>query len=92
MSDLDVPATKRDLLDFATKQDVRDLRQDLRHELDKLNVKIDAYWTASDSSCAKTALPIARVQPFPFPLAEPVGAEAPRRWRFEMHPIQLRRI
>jgi hypothetical protein len=48
MSDLDTPATKRDLLDFATKQDVRDLREELRHELDKLNVKIDAYWTASD--------------------------------------------
>ncbi|HJY45828.1 MAG TPA: hypothetical protein VJ301_14495 [Propionibacteriaceae bacterium] len=48
MSDLDAPATKRDLLDFATKQDIRDLRQDLRHELDKLNVKVDAYWTASD--------------------------------------------
>ena len=48
MSDLDAPATKRDLLEFATKHDVQDLRQDLRHELDKLNVKIDAYWTASD--------------------------------------------
>jgi hypothetical protein len=44
MSDLDAPATKRDLLEFATKQDIRELR----HELDKLNVKIDAYWTASD--------------------------------------------
>jgi hypothetical protein len=44
MSDLDTPATKRDLLEFATKQDIRDLR----HELDKLTVKIDAYWTASD--------------------------------------------
>jgi hypothetical protein len=44
MSDLDAPATKRDLLEFATKQDIRDLR----HELDKLTVKIDAYWTASD--------------------------------------------
>jgi hypothetical protein len=44
MSDLDAPATKRDLLDFATKQDVRELR----HELEKLSVKIDAYWTASD--------------------------------------------
>jgi hypothetical protein len=48
MSDLDAPATKRDLLEFATKQDVRDLRDELRHELDKLTVKIDAYWTASD--------------------------------------------
>jgi hypothetical protein len=48
MSDLDAPATKRDLLEFATKQDIRDLRDELRHELDKLNVKIDAYWTASD--------------------------------------------
>jgi hypothetical protein len=44
MSDLDAPATKRDLLDFATKQDVRELR----HELDKLTMKIDAYWTTSD--------------------------------------------
>jgi hypothetical protein len=44
MSDLDAPATKRDLLNFATKQDIRELRQ----ELDKLTVKIDAYWTASD--------------------------------------------
>jgi hypothetical protein len=35
MSDLDAPATKQDI-------------HDLRHELDKLNVKIDAYWTASD--------------------------------------------
>jgi hypothetical protein len=48
MSDLDAPATKRDLLDFATKHDVQELRQELRHELDKLNIKIDAYWTASD--------------------------------------------
>jgi hypothetical protein len=44
MNDLDAPVTKRDLLDFATKHDVRDLR----HELDKLTVKIDAYWTTSD--------------------------------------------
>jgi hypothetical protein len=35
MSDLDAPATKQDI-------------HDLRHELDKLHVKIDAYWTASD--------------------------------------------
>jgi hypothetical protein len=35
MSDLDAPATKQDI-------------HDLRHELAKLNVKIDAYWTASD--------------------------------------------
>jgi hypothetical protein len=48
MNDLDAPATKRDLLDFATKQDLRDLRQDLRQELDKLNIKVDAYWMASD--------------------------------------------
>ncbi|HJY45283.1 MAG TPA: hypothetical protein VJ301_11725 [Propionibacteriaceae bacterium] len=48
MSDLDAPATKRDLLDFATKQDFLDLRTDLRHELEKLNVKVDAYWMASD--------------------------------------------
>jgi hypothetical protein len=44
MNDLDAPVTKRDLLDFATKHDV----WDLRHELDKLTVKIDAYWTTSD--------------------------------------------
>jgi hypothetical protein len=39
MTDLDAPATKRDLLE---------LRTELRHELDKLNVKADAYWNASD--------------------------------------------
>jgi hypothetical protein len=44
MNDLDAPATKRDLLEFATKQDLRDLR----HELDTLTVKIDAYWTTSE--------------------------------------------
>jgi hypothetical protein len=57
MRDLDAPATKRDLLDFATKadllefatkQDLRDLRQDLHQELEKLNIKVDAYWMASD--------------------------------------------
>ena len=48
MSDLDAPATKRDLLEFATKHDVLDLRTDLKHELEKLNIKVDAYWTASD--------------------------------------------
>jgi hypothetical protein len=46
MSDLDAPATKGDLLllELATKQSIHDLR----YELDKLTVKIDAYWTASD--------------------------------------------
>jgi hypothetical protein len=35
MTDLDSPATKRDLLD-------------LRHEIEQLSIKVDAYWTASD--------------------------------------------
>jgi hypothetical protein len=51
MSDLDAPATKRDLLDFATKQDIRDLRHEFEKftiKLDALNVKLDAYWVASD--------------------------------------------
>jgi hypothetical protein len=39
MSDLDLPATKRDLLE---------LRQALRHEIEKLSIKVDAYWMASD--------------------------------------------
>jgi hypothetical protein len=38
-SDLDLPATKRDLLE---------LRQELRHEIEKLSIKADAYWMASD--------------------------------------------
>jgi hypothetical protein len=46
--DLDAPATKRDLLEFPTKRDLLALRDDLRHELEKLNVKVDAYWHASD--------------------------------------------
>jgi hypothetical protein len=51
MSDLDAPATKRDLLDFATKQDIRDLRHEFEKftiKLDALNVKLDTYWVASD--------------------------------------------
>jgi hypothetical protein len=39
ISDLDLPATKRDLLE---------LRQELRHEIEKLSIKVDAYWMASD--------------------------------------------
>jgi hypothetical protein len=35
MTDLDQPATKRDLLE-------------LRHEIEKLGIKVDAYWMASD--------------------------------------------
>jgi hypothetical protein len=35
MSDLDQPATKRDIVE-------------LRHELEKLHIKVDAYWMASD--------------------------------------------
>jgi hypothetical protein len=35
MTDLDQPATKRDIVE-------------LRHELEKLHIKVDAYWTASD--------------------------------------------
>jgi hypothetical protein len=35
MTDLDSPATKRDLLD-------------LRYEIEQLSIKVDAYWTASD--------------------------------------------
>jgi hypothetical protein len=35
MTDLDQPATKRDLVE-------------LRHELETLHIKVDAYWTASD--------------------------------------------
>jgi hypothetical protein len=38
-SDLDLSATKRDLLE---------LRQALRHEIEKLSIKVDAYWMASD--------------------------------------------
>jgi hypothetical protein len=38
-SDLDLSATKRDLLE---------LRQELRHEIEKLSIKVDAYWMASD--------------------------------------------
>jgi hypothetical protein len=37
--DLDAPATKRDVLE---------LRNELRHDLEMLGVKIDAYWTASE--------------------------------------------
>jgi hypothetical protein len=55
MSDLDQPATKRDLLEFATKRDMLELRQELRHALETLTVKfdaltgkLDAFWTASD--------------------------------------------
>jgi hypothetical protein len=33
--DLDAPATKRDVLD-------------LRHEIEKLGIRLEAYWTASD--------------------------------------------
>jgi hypothetical protein len=35
LTDLDQPATKRDLVE-------------LRHELETLHIKVDAYWTASD--------------------------------------------
>jgi hypothetical protein len=35
MTDLDQPATKRDLVE-------------VRHELETLHIKVDAYWTASD--------------------------------------------
>jgi hypothetical protein len=35
MSDLDAAATKRDVLE-------------LRHEIEKLGIRLDAYWTASD--------------------------------------------
>jgi hypothetical protein len=35
MTDLDQPATRRDIVE-------------LRHELEKLHIKVDAYWMASD--------------------------------------------
>jgi hypothetical protein len=45
MSDLDQPATKRDLADLrpALKHDVLGVRQDVR----ELGIKVDAYWQAS---------------------------------------------
>ena len=35
MTDLDAPATKRDMLE-------------LRHELEKLGIKVEAYWQAAN--------------------------------------------
>lgn len=39
MSDLEQPATKRD---------IAELRAELRTAIEKLEIKVDAYWTASD--------------------------------------------
>jgi len=50
---LDQPATKRDLLELrgeflAFREDVRRELHDLRIMLEAYNVRLDAYWAASD--------------------------------------------
>ena len=47
MNELDAPATKRDLLELATQRDLLALRDDLRHEIEKLGVKIEASGAGS---------------------------------------------